>query len=97
MEFKFIRGITHRNGEPSSKKFWYNVAGLAATAIILYLAYTLPTERGMEDWVFVWLFAIYLVTVGGFEVILQMMRMMLEWKNGTQKGAADVQAKADAE
>ena len=79
--FKVIREISQRDGKLSSKRFWYNAAGLASTLIIVYLAWTLPTVNGMEDWVFVWVFAVYLITVGGFEVILEMMRLAIQWKN----------------
>lgn len=82
MKIQFVKDITHRNGEGSSKKLWYNLACLAATAVLLRLAWKLSTADGMEDWTFVWLFAIYLVTVGGFDVILEMMRLVIQWKTG---------------
>ena len=80
MKFEFIRGLTHRNGMASSKKTWFNGACLTATAIMAWLAYKLPTVDGMDDWAFIWLFAIYLVTVGGFDVLLEMMKLALQWK-----------------
>jgi hypothetical protein len=41
----------------------------------------------MEDWAFICLYATYLITVGGFEIILKMMAMIIEFKNG--KGATN--------
>lgn len=82
MNFPFVKGLTHRNGEPSSKKFWYNIAALVASIVIIWEGYKLPTVDGMDDWSFIWLFAIYLITVGGFEVILEMMRLAITWKTG---------------
>jgi hypothetical protein len=79
----FFTGLTHRNGEVSTKKIFYGVAGAASTFIIVYEALKLPTPDGMDDWAFIWLFAIYLVTVGGFDVILEMMRLVISFKNGT--------------
>lgn len=79
---KFLRDITYRDGSGSSKKVWYNMSCLSATIIILWTGYKLPTEQGMDDWTYIWLFAIYLCTVGGFEVVLQILKLIVQWKNG---------------
>lgn len=78
----FFKSIVYRDGASSSKKLWYHGACAVACVIMLYLAFTLPTDRGMEDWTFVWLFAIFMLTVGGFDVILQALKLIIEWKNG---------------
>lgn len=80
----FIKDITHRDGKGSSKKFWYNIACLTATVVILWTAYKLPTAEGMDDWVFIWLFGIYLVTAGGFDVILEVLRLILQLRTGVK-------------
>ena len=78
----FIMDITHRDGSGSSKKLWYNLACMTATVVLLWCAWALPSDKGLEDWAFIWLFAIYLVTVGGFEVLLKMMTLVVAWKGG---------------
>ena len=75
---KFLKDITGRDGKFSSKKVWYNVAGFASTACLLWIAY----KDTFEDYAFICLYAVYLVTVGGFEVMLKMMAMIIEFKNG---------------
>lgn len=75
---KILYDITHRDGKGSSKKVWYNIAGLTSTIIVLWVCY----KDTMEDYSFICLFAIYLVTVGGFEVMLRMMAMVIAFKNG---------------
>jgi predicted outer membrane lipoprotein len=82
-KYQFIKDITSRNGEGSSKKLWYNGACLVSSIVVIRLAWTLPTEYGMEDWAFVWLLGVFLVCVGGFDVILEMMRLAIQWKSGT--------------
>lgn len=81
---KFLTDITSRNGAVSSKKFWYNVAGATGTGVVVWLAYKLPTPDGMDDMTYVWLFGIYLLTVGGFDVILETMRLLVQFKSGGQ-------------
>lgn len=75
---KFINDIVHRDGKGSSKKLWYNIAGLTATIILLWVCY----KDTFEDYAFICLFSVYLVTVGGFEVMLKMMAMVIEFKTG---------------
>lgn len=80
---RFFKEFVSRNGEGSSKKLWYNGACAVASVIMVYLAWTLPTERGIDDSIFVWLFAVYLGTVGGFDVILEIMRLFIQLKTGS--------------
>ena len=75
---KLFYDITHRNGQGSSKKVWYNVAGLTSTIIILWICY----KDTMEDYAFICLFMTYLLTVGGFEVILKITQMIVDIKSG---------------
>jgi hypothetical protein len=75
---RFLHDITHRNGQGSSKKFWYNIAGLTATIVVLWVCY----KDTMEDYAFICLFLTYLLTVGGFEVILKMTQMIVDIKSG---------------
>ena len=75
---RFFVDIMKRDGKYSSKKVFYNVAGVAATVVLLWLAY----KDTMEDYAFICLYSVYLVTVGGFEVMLKMMAMIIEFKNG---------------
>jgi hypothetical protein len=80
---QFIKDITSRNGEGSSKKLWYNGACLFSTIMMLYITYKQPTEYGFEDWAYVCLVLVYLGCVGGFDVILEMMRLLVQFKNGS--------------
>lgn len=80
---KFIKDLTHRGEVGSSKKFWYNISCLTAT-IVLFQVFIANT---MEDYYMVILYAVYLVTVGGFEVIPKMLAMFIEFKTG--KGVKD--------
>lgn len=82
MRYQFIKDLTHRNGQGSSKKFWYNMACFTATVVMLWIASKLPTEFGMDDWIFVVLFGVYLITVGGFEVILEVAKLFIQWRTG---------------
>lgn len=75
-KLSFLKDITHRDGEGSSKKLWYNVACGAATVIMLWEAFQLPSAYGMDDWAFIWLFGVFLLSVGGFEVLLQVVRLI---------------------
>lgn len=75
---KFLTDITYRDGKGSSKKLWFNLACLTATITLLWVCY----KDNMEDWAFIIFYAIYLITVGGFEIILRMMAMVIEFKNG---------------
>lgn len=75
-------GLIHRNGEVSSKKVFFCVACAVATVILLWVTYHQHLEYGMTDEWFVALFMVYLVTVGGFEVIPKMLAMLIEFKNG---------------
>lgn len=81
----FLKDITHRDGKGSSKKIWYNGAALAATCVLLWVCY----KDNMEDWAFITLYAIYLCTVGGFEVVLKMLDMMIKLKNGGNNGTGN--------
>jgi len=74
----FFREMFSRDGTISSKKFWYSAAALTATICLLWVTY----KDNMDDWIYVCLFCIYLVTVGGFEVMLKMMAMVIEFKTG---------------
>lgn len=74
----FLRDITSRDGKASSKKLWFNIACFTSTVIVTWMAYL----HCMEDYAFIALFSVYLVTVGGFEVIPKMLGMMIEFKNG---------------
>ena len=75
---RFFVDIMKRDGKYSSKKVFYNVAGITATIALLWVTY----KDTMEDYAFICLFSVYLVTVGGFEVMLKMMAMIIEFKNG---------------
>ena len=75
---QFFKAIVSRDGKISSKKLWYNFAGATATACLLWITY----KDDMEDWTYICFYSIYLVTVGGFEVMLKMMAMIIEFKNG---------------
>lgn len=76
---QFLHDLTHRNGQGSSKKFWYNISALTSTIILLWICY----KDTMEDYAFIFLFMAYLLTVGGFEVILKMTQMVIDLKSGT--------------
>lgn len=80
---QFFKDITHRDNRGSSKKLWFNMACLTATFVLGWVCY----KDNMEDWAFICLYATYLITVGGFEIILKMMAMIIEFKNG--KGATN--------
>lgn len=77
----FLKDITHRDDKGSSKKLWYNGAALTATIVLLWVAY----KDNMEDWAFITFYAVYLGTVGGFEVVLKIMDMLIQFKNGKRE------------
>ena len=75
---KFFIDLMGRDNKWSSKKVFYCIAGLVATICLLWITY----RDTMEDWNYICLFSVYLVTVGGFEVMLKMMAMVLDFKSG---------------
>lgn len=74
----FIKDITHREGKGSGRKFWFNIACCTATAVLLWVT----ARDTMEDEYLICLYSVYLVTVGGFEVIPKMLSMIIDLKNG---------------
>lgn len=76
--FQWLQEINYRDGKYNSKLVWYNLSCLTATSVVLWTCY----RDLMEDYAFIWLFSIYLITVGGFEVILKAMSMIIDFKNG---------------
>jgi hypothetical protein len=78
----YFKDIFYRDGQGSTERTWYNVAGLAATFVVVYLACYTHEAGGVDIWAYVWIFAIYLITVGGFKVLLEMMRLLVSWKTG---------------
>jgi hypothetical protein len=78
----YFKDIFYRDGQGSTERTWYNVAGLAATFVVIYLACYTHEAGGVDIWAYVWIFAIYLITVGGFKVLLEMMRLLVSWKTG---------------
>lgn len=82
----FFTDLFYRDGKGDQKKTFYNVAGVTATACLLWACY----KDNMEDYAFICLFSVYLVTVGGFEVMLKMMSMVIEFKNGKPTSTSSV-------
>ena len=78
----YFKDIFYRDGSGSTERTWYNIAGLATTLVVLYLPFYIHEKDGVDVWAYVWIFAIYLVTVGGFKVLLEMMRLLVSWKTG---------------
>ena len=78
---QFLKEITERNGESSSKKLWYNGACLTATIVLLWICY----KDTFEDWAFISIYSVYLVTVGGFEVIIDLVNKIIEFKTGKKE------------
>ena len=77
-QMQFFKDINYRDGKGSSKKWWFNIACLTATIILLWICY----KDNMEDYAFIALFSIYLTCLGGFEVIPKILAMVLEFKTG---------------
>jgi hypothetical protein len=73
---KFLHDLTHRDGQASTKKFFYAMACTVATICLVWITY----RDTMEDWAYITLFLVYLLTVGGFEVILKMAQMIVDIK-----------------
>lgn len=84
---QFLKEVNSRNGEFSSKKFWYNMACAVSTVIVLYLAWYLPEKaifvngqwiknNNVDDWTYLYIFLAYMCCVGGFEVILEGIRLI---------------------
>lgn len=88
----FIKDITHRDGIGSSKKLWFNISCFTATYVLVLVA----RKDTMEDYAFICLFAVYLVTVGGFEVIPKILAMILEFKTGKGGCNGDVNSGSKA-
>jgi hypothetical protein len=74
----FWKETLGRDGKWNDKKIAYAIACLVASYILVFIAW----KDNMEDWAFICLYCAYLVTVGGFEIILKMMAMIIEFKNG---------------
>jgi hypothetical protein len=68
--------FSQRHGQFDSKKFFRNVACCVATVIIIKLAWTLNEVDGMDDMAFVWLFLAYLISVGGFDILLEAIKYL---------------------
>lgn len=81
----FFKDILGRDDKWSSKKLWYNVACLTATIVVLVMAY----RNTMEAYAYICLYSVYLVTVGGFEVIPKILAMILEFKSGKEIKSGD--------
>lgn len=52
---------SNKDGKTSTTKFWYNIACLSATAIVLWYAYNLRLTWEM--------FGLYLISVGSFSSV----------------------------
>jgi hypothetical protein len=75
---KFLLDIMGRADKFSSKKVWYNGACLTVTGCLLWVTY----KDSMDDMSYITLYSIYLMCLGGFEVIPKVLGMVLEFKNG---------------
>jgi phage-related holin len=73
-----FKEINSRDGKWSSKKIWFNVCCLTATIVLAWIAY----KDTMEDYAFIIFYCIYLVCLGGFEIIPKVLGMVLEFKTG---------------
>ena len=78
---KFLLDVAGRDGKWSSRKIWYNICGITSTVCLLWLTYQIKPADEIS-WMYIALYSIYLVTVGGFDVMLKMMTMIIEFKNG---------------
>lgn len=74
---QLLKDLNSRDGQLSSKKLWYNLSCLTSTVVVLWACY----RDSIEDFYFICLIGIYLCTVGGFEVILEILRLVKGVKN----------------
>lgn len=74
----FFKDIMGRDNKWSSKKVWFNIACLTGTFVLLLVAY----KDTMEDYAFICLYAVYMASIGGSEIIPKMLAMILEFKTG---------------
>ena len=77
---KFWIDIMGRADKFSSKKLWFNLSCLTATGCLIWITY----KASMEDAMYITLYCIYLMCLGGFEILPKVLSMVLDFKSGRQ-------------
>lgn len=68
----------NKDGKTSTTKFWYNIACVTATFIIIY--YTLEYKLTWE------MFGIYLISVGGFSSVSKFLNYRFKSDKESEQG-----------